>query len=265
MLIARIVTAAVLVAIVLVCVLWLPGWAMAMAFGTAWAAGAWEWGRLIGWPGTATWIYTAIVIVLGAASGSWFDASSGMAIASLVSCWWVAAFASVVAYPWRVPSALVAVAGVLALVPSWLLLVLIHGSGPRGPVLVLSLLCVVWAADVGAFFFGKTFGRVKLAPSVSPGKTWEGVVGGLAAAVLVGVVAGLLLGQAAATWALIALATALASIVGDLTVSLCKRRAGKKDSSRLLPGHGGILDRIDSLTAAVPVFSLGLSLASLSS
>lgn len=263
MLTSRIITAAVLVAIVLVCLLWLPTWAMAAAFGAAWTVGAWEWGRLVGLPGKIVWIYTALVAVLGAASASSLDAGTDAAIAPLASGWWVIAFVGVVAYPWRVPSALVAVAGLLALVPSWLLLVSIHSSGARGPLVVLSLLCVVWAADVGAFFCGRTFGRVKLAPSVSPGKTWEGVLGGLAAATIVGGVAGMLLGQAAVAWALIALAAAVASIVGDLTVSLCKRRVGMKDSGHLLPGHGGILDRIDSLTAAVPVFWLGLSLAGL--
>ncbi len=259
----RIITAAVLVAIVLVCVLWLPSWAMAVAFGVAWAAGAWEWGKLVGWPGTIVGVYTALVIVLGAVSGSTLEAGSAPAVAAIVSGWWAAAFVGVVTYPWRVPSVLVAGAGLVALVPSWLLLAFLHGSSAGGPLLVLGLLCVVWAADVGAYFCGRTFGRIKLAPSVSPGKTWEGVAGGLGAATLVGFTAGTLLGQAAATWALVALAAAAASVIGDLTVSLCKRRAGTKDSGHLLPGHGGVLDRIDSLTAAVPVFFLGLSLTDL--
>ncbi len=259
----RIITAAVLVAMVLMCVLWLPSWAMAVAFGAAWAAGAAEWGRLVGWSPMIVGVYTALVVASGATASSMLAPGSAEAVATFVSCWWVAALVAVVAYPWRVPSALVAAAGLIALVPSWLLLVFIHASAERGPVLVLSLLCVVWAADVGAYFCGKTFGRVKLAPSVSPGKTWEGVGGGLAAATLVGVAAGTLLGQSAVPWALIALTAAVASIVGDLTVSLCKRRAGTKDSGHLLPGHGGVLDRIDSLTAAVPIFFLGSSLAGL--
>ena len=259
----RIITAAVLVAIVLVCVLWLPSWAMALVFGAAWAVGAWEWGRLVGWRATGVGTYTGVIVALGLLGGPWFDASGASALAWLTAGWWAAAFAGVIAYPWRVPSLFVAVAGVLALVPSWFLLAFVHNTGPRGPVFVLSLLCVVWAADVGAYFFGRTFGRVKLAPSVSPGKTWEGVGGGVAAATLVGVGASVLFEQSAAIWALIALIVALVSIVGDLTVSLCKRRAGTKDSGQLLPGHGGMLDRIDSLTAAVPIFFLGLSLAGL--
>lgn len=259
----RIITAAVLVASVLVCVLWLPSWAMALVFGVAWAVGAWEWGRLVGWRATGVWLYVGAIVALGLLGGPWFGASGASAFAWLAAGWWVAAFVGVIAYPWRVPSFFVAVAGILALVPSWFLLAFVHNSGPRGPVLVLSLLCVVWAADVGAYFCGRTFGRVKLAPSVSPGKTWEGVGGGLAAATLVGVGAGMLLEQSAAIWALIASIVAMVSIVGDLTVSLCKRRAGTKDSGDLLPGHGGMLDRIDSLTAAVPIFFLGLSLAGL--
>lgn len=263
MLTTRIITAAVLVAIVLVCVLWLPSWAMAVVFGVAWAAGAWEWGRLVGWPPAAVRLYAAFVVAFGLLGGAWFDASGASTVAWLAAGWWAAAFVSVIAYPWRVPSIFVAAAGMFALVPSWFLLAFLHNSGPRGPMLVLSLLCVVWAADVGAYFCGRIFGRVKLAPSVSPGKTWEGVGGGLAAAIITGAAAGMLLGQAAATWALVSLAVALVSIVGDLTVSLCKRQAGTKDSGHLLPGHGGVLDRIDSLTAAAPIFFLGASLAGL--
>ncbi len=259
MLTTRIITAAVLVAIVLVCVLWLPSWAMALAFGAAWTLGALEWGKLVGWPRAGARLYAGVVVVLGLLGGAWFDASGAVAFAWIAAGWWIVALASVIAYPWRVPSIVVAAAGILALVPSWFLLAYIHNSGPRGPALVLSLLCVVWAADVGAYFFGRAFGRAKLAPTVSPGKTWAGVGGGVGAAILAGVVTAMLLGLPSLNWALIAATTAVASIVGDLTVSLCKRRAGTKDSGHLLPGHGGILDRIDSLTAAVPVYVLGMS------
>ena len=259
MLTTRIITAAVLVALVLVCLLWLPSWAMALAFGAAWTVGALEWGRLVGWPRAGVRLYAAVLVALGLVGGAWFDASGAWAFAWVAAGWWIAALVSVVAYPWPVPSAFVAAAGILALVPSWFLLAYAHNSSPRGPVLVLSLLCVVWAADVGAYFFGRAFGRAKLAPAVSPGKTWAGVVGGVGAAILAGVAAAALLRLPVLSWALIAAATAGASIVGDLTVSLCKRRAGTKDSGHLLPGHGGILDRIDSLTAAVPVYILGLS------
>ena len=236
---------------------------MSLVFGIAWAAGAWEWARLVGWSPTGELAYMVASVVISLASGAWFDADGAGQIAWVAAAWWLAAFVAVLRYPWRVPNAFVAAAGILALGPSWFLLTYIHNSGPLGPSLVLGVLCVVWAADVGAYFCGRAFGRVKLAPDVSPGKTWEGVAGGLAAAVLAAGLAGALLGQSAVAWAAVGLITALASVVGDLTVSLCKRRAGGKDSGQLLPGHGGILDRIDSLTAAVPIFFLGASLAGL--
>ena len=126
-------------------------------------------------------------------------------------------------------------------------------------------LLIVWAADAGAFFAGKLFGRVKLAPSISPGKTWEGVFGGLL------VVAALAV--AAAYWTSIqvtvllpfCLAVAALSVVGDLTVSMFKRTAGLKDSGKLFPGHGGILDRVDSVASAAPLFTLGVGWLGLAS
>jgi phosphatidate cytidylyltransferase len=123
---------------------------------------------------------------------------------------------------------------------------------------VLILLAIVWSADIGAYAFGRLLGKHKLAPTVSPGKTWEGVGGGLVSASAVGALASPMLDVPALELALLAAVTAAGSIVGDLTVSLFKRNAGLKDSGHLLPGHGGVLDRIDSLTAAVAVFVLGL-------
>jgi phosphatidate cytidylyltransferase len=122
------------------------------------------------------------------------------------------------------------------------------------------MLAIVWAADVGAYAVGRSFGKNKLAPSVSPGKTWEGVVGGLCCAGVVGGLAGYVLGTTALLFAALAVVTAALSVVGDLNVSMFKRNAGLKDSGSLLPGHGGVLDRIDSVTAAVAIFVLGLAL-----
>jgi len=260
----RIITAAVLIAATLISVYWPSSWLMPLSFGVVWTAGAWEWGRLAGWPRVGVWIYTLAGVLLALASGGLFDQAGAQQIAWIVTSWWAVAFGAVLLYPWRIPIAFVAGAGLLALLPSWFLLVYLHLAGPAGPNAVLILLVIVWAADVGAYFVGRTFGRVKLAPAVSPGKTWEGVVGGLAAATGAASIAAVLLGQSVASWVAVGLATALMSIVGDLTVSMFKRRAGKKDSSRLLPGHGGVLDRIDSLTAAVPVYFLATHLAGLS-
>jgi phosphatidate cytidylyltransferase len=153
--------------------------------------------------------------------------------------------------------------GGVVLVPAWLALVMLHRIPDGGPVLLLFLLILIWSADVGAYFAGHRWGRNKLAPQVSPGKTREGVYGAMASALLCGLFLvwwlGSALGQAPLVL-LLCLVTMLSSVVGDLFESLLKRRRGMKDSGTLLPGHGGMLDRIDSLTAAAPVFVFGLSL-----
>lgn len=132
---------------------------------------------------------------------------------------------------------------------------------PQGSWLILLLLLIVWAADTGAYFAGKTFGKRKLAPYISPGKTWEGLLGGLIAAPLIALLASNLMPIKTIEpgWlVLLSLVAALVSAGGDLMISLHKRISGFKDSGSLLPGHGGILDRLDSLLAAAPFFALGL-------
>jgi phosphatidate cytidylyltransferase len=155
------------------------------------------------------------------------------------------------------------VSGPIALLPAWFLLAYIHGSGSQGPALALSVMVIIWAADVGAYLIGRRFGRVKLARQISPGKTWEGVIGGLISASVAALAAAALLNAPRLAFVSVALAATLVSVVGDLTVSMFKRYVGLKDSGRLLPGHGGVLDRIDSLSAAVPFFFVGLKTAGL--
>ena len=181
--------------------------------------------------------------------------------------WWAAATVRVARFksnaaqsvsPWRG-----LLAGFLVLLPPFIGLSALHREAAFGPGYVLFLFFLIWAADSGAYFVGRRMGRRKLAPNVSPGKSWEGLVGGLSAAAVVAVIGGRLLGLSGETmvWFVpLCLVVVLVSVVGDLVESLFKRSAGVKDSGRLLPGHGGALDRIDSITAAAPAFYLGLSL-----
>jgi phosphatidate cytidylyltransferase len=153
--------------------------------------------------------------------------------------------------------------GVLLLVPAWTALVTLHAA-PQGARWVLVLLVMIWVADAGAYYVGRRCGKRKLAPQVSPGKTWAGVWGGLAAGTAAGIALPWLLRldvTAGMGYACICLVTVAGSVVGDLTVSMFKRQMGVKDTGHLLPGHGGILDRIDSLTAAAPIFTFGLGQA----
>ncbi|MFN3310822.1 MAG: phosphatidate cytidylyltransferase [Thermomonas sp.] len=156
-------------------------------------------------------------------------------------------------------------AGTAAIVPAWCALALIHASQPNGHRWLLLALLLVWAADTGAYFTGRRFGGQwfggrRLAPRISPNKTWEGVVGGVVLAMLVAVLGALVIGARVVQLpavALVAALTVLFAVAGDLLESLLKRHAGLKDSGTLIPGHGGVLDRVDSVLAALPVFALG--------
>ena len=180
--------------------------------------------------------------------------------------WWLVMLVWIARYPvgfdaQHPPSWVKAGAGLLVVPGTSSAIVLLHGR-TDGALTLLFALALVWAADVGAYFAGRAFGRHKLAPAVSPGKTWEGVAGGLALAMVVAAIAGTwLFGLSGNRWApflLLCGLIVLVSIVGDLGESLLKRQAGAKDSGTLLPGHGGMLDRIDSLLAALPAMALGL-------
>lgn len=151
-------------------------------------------------------------------------------------------------------------AGTLAVVPAWCAMALLHASQPNGHRWLLVALAIVWAGDTGAYFAGRSLGRRKLAPRISPNKTVEGLLGGVFCALLVGLGLAWFAGATPEQlpWvALVTLFTVLASVVGDLFESLLKRHVGVKDSGDILPGHGGILDRIDAVLAALPVFALG--------
>jgi phosphatidate cytidylyltransferase len=184
----------------------------------------------------------------------------------LLACVWLRHFAFGAA-PTGENRNLKLLAGAFVIVPAWVALVQVHDeSRPHAHAWTLLALVIVWAADIGAYFSGRAFGRRKLAPQISPGKTWAGAWGALVSGVLVMLAGGWLLGVRDAHLlglAVLAPVMVAASIVGDLLESLMKRHAQVKDSGTLFPGHGGLLDRLDSVFAALPVFALGLLLLGL--
>jgi phosphatidate cytidylyltransferase len=236
---------------------------VAAVLGALWLVGACEWSQFAADYREWSLAYATVFLVIMLLVGPLFDASGAHSVAWTALVWWVFAAFALWAYPRRVPTTIVMLSGPIALLPAWFLLAYIHGSGSQGPALALGVMVIIWAADVGAYLVGRRFGRVKLARQISPGKTWEGVIGGMISASLAALAAGVLLSFPLLAFVSVALAATLVSIVGDLTVSMFKRYVGLKDSGRLLPGHGGVLDRIDSLSAAVPFFFIGLEITGL--
>jgi phosphatidate cytidylyltransferase len=260
MLFTRIVTALVLVGVLAVVLLLLPPAMAAGALGLMALAGAWEWAAFAGLTRTpARAAYVAACLVVMTALWGYAATPAGLHATLLVALlWWCAAFCWVVFAPRSGRRWLAGMAGLLALAPMWVAMARLFEAGLVGRELVIFALVLAWAADVGAYFFGRRFGRSRLAPWVSPNKTWEGALGGLFTGFLAAVAGQAWFGFPAGAFLPLCIAAILASIVGDLTESMMKRQLGIKDSGRLLPGHGGVLDRIDSLTAAVPVLTLGL-------
>ena len=266
MLKTRIITALILAPIAIGGIFFLPPLGFALFTGVIIALGAWEWANMCGIEGQAGRIgYAALTaaILYGLLN------VPAVAVLWLALAWWFVCFLLVRGYPSGSGSwgtlPVRALMGLFVLVPAWVGLNhlrtgdFLYGEVSNNLWLILYVFCVVWVADIGAYFAGRAFGKAKLAPRVSPGKSWAGVWGGLAA---VGIFALIISRVASAdvqeTLLLVVatLATGLVSVLGDLLESMLKRFRGIKDSSQLLPGHGGIMDRIDSLTAAIPVFAL---------
>jgi phosphatidate cytidylyltransferase len=257
----RILTAVVLAALAIAVLLLLPPLATGIGLTVLALAGAWEWSAFLLLAGPAARLaYVALLAALLwlAWRLSATPAGRNLVLAAAV-LWWLAALLWIIIAPRRVATWSAALAGVLALVPAWLALLRLRLE-PQGAYWVLFALVLVYVADIGAFFCGRRFGRIRLAPEVSPGKTWEGVMGGIAVSAPIAVIGSLWLRVPLAAFLPLCLATVGFSIVGDLTESLVKRFAGLKDSGSVFPGHGGIMDRIDSLTGGAPVLLLGLAL-----
>lgn len=221
---------------------------------------AFEWTAFLG--AVSPVVRHAYLLLLALAyAGSYWLVPERVGLASLLwiaLAWWLVAVAWILRYPVRITPLAAGVAGMFVLVPAWISLVSILQVAGQGAALLLLTLSMIWAADIGAYFAGHRWGRLKLAPQVSPGKTVEGVAGGLLCTVLVAGIGGSLLGLPVAAMLPLGLCVAAISVVGDLTESMFKRSVGLKDSGRLFPGHGGVLDRIDSITAAAPLFALAL-------
>jgi phosphatidate cytidylyltransferase len=257
----RVLTAVVLAAALVVIVLWLPPAATVVVLTALLLAGAWEWSAFLRLS-TATRRLTYVALVALLLPLAWHVSADpeGRALILLAAVlWWLTAFMWIAFAPGRVTPWAAGVAGVLALVPAWLALVWLRLAPPHGQ-WVLFTLILVWVADIGAFFAGRRFGRIRLAPAVSPGKTWEGVLGGVALSALIAIGGSAWFHVSLAVFLPLCLATVAFSVIGDHTESLLKRFAGIKDSGTVFPGHGGVMDRFDSLTGAAPVLLLGLSL-----
>ena len=259
MLKTRIITAVVLVLTLLAVIFFLPPVATVVAVTAMVVAGAWEWSGFLRAPSVAIRaVYVAVVVFLLWAVWQITGSPRGRNTVLLIALvWWIVALLWIIFAPRRASTVLAAIAGVLALVPSWMALIQLRYMA-NGAEWMLFVLVLVWAADIGAYFVGRKFGHTRLAPAVSPGKTWEGVLGGVALSVLVAFVGAFYFSIAWPMFVGLCIAVVGFSVVGDLTESLLKRFAGVKDSGTLFPGHGGVMDRIDSVTSAAPILFLGL-------
>ena len=267
----RILTALVLAPIMIGGVFFLPLEQFKLFIGFIVTLGAWEWANMSGIRMPVGRIAYAGLLAGLICAVEFGDLVQEAEILYLAFVWWITAFVLVAIHPtlkpyWGSPIVRM-IMGLFILIPMWVGFVQIK-SYPFNDYLIMYVMLIVWGADVGAYFSGRLFGKRKLAVTVSPGKTWEGVYGGVAVTLLIAYAGGRLLEHAtestldASQWLLlivITLAITAVSIVGDLIESMIKRHRKIKDSSNLLPGHGGIMDRIDSMTAALPMFALALS------
>ncbi|SBT05248.1 Phosphatidate cytidylyltransferase [Candidatus Accumulibacter aalborgensis] len=271
MLKTRVITAVCLFAAVSFALFYLPpvGWLMFVT-GVA-AIAAWEWGALMRLGGSARIFLGVMLVILCALFAAVEPAAVGLGEGFSESAWRVGALLYLPAAVfwllvvpiwlqrrWVLSHAGVGLAtGAVLILPAWLALVQLRQVGALA---LLAIMGVVWVADIGAYFAGRSLGKHKLAPNISPGKTWEGAIGGGVAVLAYGVslaakLPAILAGNLGLLLLTLVLLTAI-SILGDLFESMLKRQAGLKDSSKVLPGHGGVLDRIDSLTSTLPLVAL---------
>lgn len=256
---SRLLTAFGLALLTIVVVLYAPPLLVAVLLGAALLVGAWEWSAFLALCGGGRLLYVLALALLAVLAHHYTAAATAFVpLMELAVVWWLVALLWILIAPSHVSRPVAALAGALVLIPAWVGLVRIDARWTHGPQWTLFVLGLAFAADTGAFFAGRRFGRLRLAPRVSPNKTWEGVIGGMLLALAVAVVANTWFRLPWQAFLPLCLAAAAFSVIGDLTESMLKRHVHLKDSGRLFPGHGGVLDRIDSVTAAVPVLALGL-------
>lgn len=246
-------------------------WLMALT-AVLFLAGLWEWFQLAEIDDTlqrSMLLVANLMLMVAIVWGSRSEAGGSLVLFRLVTMagviWWLLASLWLKHYAFASDHdtharAFKLAAGTLAVVPAWCAMAWIHAESMDGNRWLFVALAIVWSADTGAYFVGRYFGKRKLSPRISPNKTVEGLLGGLVAGVAVALAFAPLAGAASRQLpavALVALAAIGFSVIGDLFESLLKRHVGAKDSGDLIPGHGGVLDRIDGVLAALPVFALG--------
>lgn len=257
----RVITAVILVVVLLLALFALPSPAAEGFFAIVLAVGAWEWAGF--WRANGAWQRLLFVVALVglaiAATGLIAPGPGRASILGLGLLYWLGALALMMSGRELARGWLIGLAGAIGLLVAWYSLELLLAA-EAGALLFVWCAGLVAAADIGAYFTGKQLGRRKLAPTISPGKTIEGLAGGVVCAALAGALGAAYFSLPILAFAIAGAVIAGVSVVGDLWVSRFKRAAGLKDSGSILPGHGGVMDRIDSLIAALPLFVVALSL-----
>jgi phosphatidate cytidylyltransferase len=251
---SRVLTAMLLLAVFVPAVLWAPAWLWAILMAGVVGMAAYEWARLSHFPPLSARTYAGL-LALGALAlpvglaASWPLFQTGLIV--LAIAFWLLVAPLWLLGRWHAEQPFVrAAVGAMVLLPTWAALLYLHA---RGPGVLLGVLAIVWIADTAAYFAGRRFGRHKLAPVISPGKTWEGVAGAVVALALYAAALSPVIGMPLLPLFLMVSALLYLSVLGDLFESWIKRVSGMKDSGHMLPGHGGVLDRIDALTSTLPI------------
>jgi phosphatidate cytidylyltransferase len=250
----RVLTAVLLLVVFVPAALWAPAWLWATLMTVVIGAAAFEWATLSHFPAWSARIYAGLLaigslILLDMTGADWPLVQSGLVLLALA--FWLVVAPLWLLGRWQATQPFVRAAiGVVVLLPTWASLLYLHELGPA---VLLGVMAVVWIADTAAYFAGRQFGRHKLAPAISPGKTWEGVAGALIALALYAAVLSQFTAMPLLSLFLMVAGLLYSSVLGDLFESWIKRVSGMKDSGTLLPGHGGVLDRIDAMTSTLPI------------